>query len=947
MRRSQSHWSSVIRVSAHHLSCVILALVAAAPFLTRPGLPRDTDAELHVYRAAELGHTLRAGAFYPRWAPDLYLGYGYPIFNYYAPLTYYLANLFDGLPGLDIVGGVKAVFVLGLLVAALGAYLLGRELFGPAAGVLAAASFTFAPYVVFIDPHARGDLAEHFAICLLPLAFYAFRRLMSGVGGRGALLGSVSTLAALVFSHNLIGLVGGGLLLGYCVWEIVFGTGRRRAGWGALAFALAAAIMAFFWLPFLLERDAIQLDVVGPGHFDFHEHFLSLGELLAPSRVLDLGATAPRYRFNLGLAQWLLALPALGVLLRPGTPKSSTPSSRRSSRPFPTPPRAHTPLPYFVLAALGMLFLMLPASTVIWERVPGMAYLQFPWRLLGPANLMLAVCAAGGATLLAGRRWRGPALAAGLAAILLLALPVLYPPMWAPDFGPTAPQDIIAWERHSLALGTTSTGDFLPVEAAQVPMHPAPTLIESYARPGPVDRVNRAVVPDGAQVELVEHGPLHDRFAISTPVKFVLRLYTFYFPGWRATVDGEQVEIEIAGPEGFITLWVPRGEHDVLVRFGDTPPRTAGWIISAVGLATLIVALVLMRAPRVPGTGFLPGTPSLAIWLGGVLLLFVAFKSGVIDPHDNCLRYTSPPGQAWAAQHERRASFRADGGGQIQLLGYDLPRPRVRSGQDFSVVLYWRALMPLDANYQSFVHLARPLHILWGQQDHLNPGGLPTARWPLDRYVWDEYEIRVLPGTPPGEYLLNVGLYSMSGSYRLQRYDDDGHIVGDSMVVASVEVERPRRQPRLTELDMTDEVMLTFPHGGVTLLGYALPIRQATLASAWPVTLFWRADQDRPAARTRGLVLLDAGGQEVWRLSGAPVDGYYPFETWRAGEVVRDPFLFVPTQPMNLQAGAYRFAVVVSGDGNKPLMPQGASHVFVPLGSVEFLVDHKEEETEK
>ncbi|GAG35601.1 unnamed protein product, partial [marine sediment metagenome] len=73
------------------LLALALALVAAVPFLTRPGLPRQTDAELHVYRAAELGHALRAGAFYPRWAPDFYYGYGYPIFNYYAPLTYYLA----------------------------------------------------------------------------------------------------------------------------------------------------------------------------------------------------------------------------------------------------------------------------------------------------------------------------------------------------------------------------------------------------------------------------------------------------------------------------------------------------------------------------------------------------------------------------------------------------------------------------------------------------------------------------------------------------------------------------------------------------------------------------------------------------------------------------------------------------------------------------------------
>ncbi|MFQ6099668.1 MAG: hypothetical protein ACE5OS_00325 [Anaerolineae bacterium] len=915
--------------------CVILALalglIAAAPFLTRPGLPHHTDAELHVYRAAELGHILHAGVLYPRWAPDFYFGYGYPIFNYYAPLTYYLANLFDLLPGVGIVGGVKAVFVLGLVIASLGAYLLGRELFGPEAGVLAAASFTFAPYVVFVDPHARGDLAEHFAVCLLPLVFYTFRRLMSGalssskgrVGGRGALLGSVLTLAALVFSHNLLGLVTSGLLMVYWVWQIVFSRGRGRAGWGMLAFALAAAIVAFFWLPSLLECDAIKLDVVGPGHFDFREHFLSLSELLAPSRILDLGATAPHHWHNLGLAQWLLALPALGALLRREA------SGRRV-------------LFYFVLVGLGLIFLLLPVSMPIWESVPLMEYLQFPWRLLGPINLMLAVCAAGGAALLPAGRWRTPILAAGLTTILMLALPVLYPPMWAPDFGPTAPWDIIQWEQRSGALGTTSTGDFLPVEAALSPVRPAPWLVESYLQPGSVDRINRFTLPDGARVEIVEQGPLYNRITVNTPEQFVLRLLTFYFPGWRAYVDGKEVEIEVAGPEGFITLWVPEGEHEVLVRFESTPPRTAGWIISAVGLVMLIVALVLMRAPRVRNlqsairnrpTERSRLSPQSAIWLGGALLLFVFLKAVVIDPQDGRLRYTSPPGQAWAAQHELRANF----GGQIELLGYDLPRQHVRSGDEFPVVLYWHALLPLGVNYQSFVHLTRPPHILWGQDDHLNPGDLPTTRWPFDKYVWDEYEVQVLPGTPPGEYVLSAGLYSWAGGYRLQRYDEEG----DSAVIASVEVERPRRQPQLDELKMTRQVMATFSEGSVTLLGYAQPDNQATLPGEWRVTLFWRADSDHPAARVRDLVLLDAEGQEVWRLSGTPVDGYYPFEAWQAGEVVRDPLVFVLAQPLDLKPGIYRFDVTVSAD--VPLLPEGASGPSVALGTVEFIAKEGEE----
>ncbi|MEE8390650.1 MAG: hypothetical protein V3S14_07640, partial [Anaerolineae bacterium] len=727
--------------------------------------------------------------------------------------------------------------------------------------------------------------------------------------------------------HNLLGLVAAVLLLIYWVWEVVLGAGRSRVGWGGLAFILTGAISAFFWLPFLFERDAIKLQVIGPGHFDFHEHFLSWSELFAPSQVFDLGATAPHYHFNLGLAQWLLALPALGALVYllkvQKTCNQVSPLSR-----------SYAFLLYFILVGAGLIFLMTPVSTLIWERVPGMPFFQFPWRLMGPANLMLAVCAAGSVALLPARRWREPVVAMVLGAILLLALPVLYPPSWLPDFGGTLPQDIIEWERHSLAVGTTSTGDFLPVEAALAPIRPMPSLVESYTQPGPVDRVNRVVLPEGARLEIVEHGPLYDRFDISTPKQFVLRLYTFYFPGWRAYVDGDEVEIKVAGPEGFITLWVPQGEHEVLVRFEDTPPRTAGWIISAAGLVMLGVAALLIRSFH----DFHSPHFSLRslLWPGGALLLFVALKAGVIDPRDDWLRYTSPPGQAWAAQHEQRVNF----GGQIELLGYDLPRPRVRSGESFPVVLYWHALVPLDVNYQSFVHLGRPLHILWGQEDHLNPAGLPTKRWPLDKYVWDEYDVRVLPGTPPGEYMLNVGLYSRAGGYRLQRHDDSGRVVGDSVVIASVTVERPRRQPRVTELDMTSEVMVTFPEGCVTLLGYIQSHHQVTLPGVWPITLFWRADCDQPTARVRDLVLLDAGGEEAGRISGAPVDGYYPFETWQAGEIVRDPLEFVFAEPVNLKAGIYRFGVTLSA-GGEPLNPEGASNGFVSLGTVEFLIEEE------
>jgi hypothetical protein len=749
-----------------------LGLLAATPFLARAGLPRQTDAELHVYRTAELHRIVHQGVVYPRWAADLYLGYGYPIFNYYAPLTYHLGSLFATvLPGVDIVAATKMVFVLGLVLASLGAYLLGRALFEPAGGILAAASFTLSPYVLFIDPHARGDLAEHFAVCLVPLAFFFVHRLMEAPGP-GVLLGSVFSVSAIVFSHNLMGLTASALLLGYWVWRLLLGPERTQSLWALLAFALAAGLIAFFWLPALLERDAVKLEVIGPGHFDFRQHFLGLRELLAPSRLLDWGATGPRFRHNLGLARWVLAVPALAVL------------ARRLHRPPNEATKRHTA--FFLAGALGLTFLMLRPAADVWDVVPAMPYLQFPWRLLGPTNVMLAVCAASATALLPKKPWRRWVLAGSLALALLAALPLLYPPPWPARFGGTSPLDIIRWERDSQALGTTSTGDFLPATVEMIPS-PAETLIQSYEGHGPVDKVNRATLPEGAEVTILSHAPDHDRFRVSTSDPFVLRLYTFLFPGWRAYVDGRQVEIEIARPEGFITVPVPQGEHTVLVRFESTPARRAGWMVS------IVAAILLVAVPAGWGAHGVHRRASAAnlsssegLWLGGTLalvLLLVGSTLVLVDPQ-GWLHLNSPPGEARPAQHEVEASFE----GMIELLGYDLPRTQVRPGETVPLVLYWRALSDVKENYQSFVHLAQPLDTVWGQEDHLNPGGLPTRRWPRDKYVWDAYEIYVRPETPPGAYSLNVGLYLRSEGYRLKRVGEDGRPVGDSLVIDTVTV---------------------------------------------------------------------------------------------------------------------------------------------------------------
>ncbi len=306
------------RVDPGFVVILALALVAIWPFISRASLPEGSDAELHIFRLAELSYLLRGGEFYPRWAPNFYHGYGYPIFNYYAPLTYYLGFLVDILPRLDPVAGVKAVFVLGILASAVGMYGFVRDNWGRRGGYVAAAVFIYAPYVQYIDPHARGVMPESFSFGLFALALWSLDRLWRS-GGRWPWLAAVFLVAGIVLSHNLMGLLFFGMLAGWAVWRVFLTTeapDRRAAALRlGLALLLGLGMAAIFWLPVFLERNLVNLStLVGEqDNYDFHTHFLSIREMFAPSLRLDWGASEPAFRFNLGVAQWLLG--GLGLVL--------------------------------------------------------------------------------------------------------------------------------------------------------------------------------------------------------------------------------------------------------------------------------------------------------------------------------------------------------------------------------------------------------------------------------------------------------------------------------------------------------------------------------------------------------------------------------------------------------------------------------------------------------
>lgn len=782
------------------LVILLICLLAVWPLISREGLPEGTDAELHIFRLHELSYLIRGGEFYPRWAPDFYHGYGYPIFNYYAPLTYYLALPLELLPQVDAVLASKAVLVGGMLLAGLGLYGYTRDNWGRRAGYVAAALYVYSPYIQYIDPHIRGALPEAFSFAVFPPALWALDRLRRRPSA-GSWVAASLMVAAVILSHNLMGLFFFGLLFAWVLWMMV-AQRRQTTDDGQRAvdlpisqslnlFPLAALLLglglsAFFWLPVILERNAVTLTtLIGAGdNYDFRTHFLGLSELLAFSRRPDWGATQSPFLFNLGVAQWMAGV--LGVvLLMLGKV------------------RERAQLAFIAVAAVVVLFLMTPASEPVWELIPFLPYFQFPWRLLGAAAALLSILGAAGIEAVAHEAVAHEAVARGaeqhsrlrrqtawiyagcVAVAMLLALPLSQPTPWLP-FGEVNTLRMSLIENSGRWLGTTSTADYVPATVVMLPER-RDSMLDPIAEGLPPDRVNREAMPDGATVTAETVRPLLTRYHVSTPKEFRLRLYQFDFPGWQVLVDGEPAQTELAEPEGLIIVIVPEGEHVVEVSFGSTPPRMLGWLIAVV--AALLVgvgAWWLWRRPPKVALSALRDTSDAFRDDWPIALVAGVVTAGVLLLQPlGLFHYDSQAGKLALPAVEQPANF----GDQIALLGYNEAIEAIRPGDPIDLTLYWQAMRPLEIDYQVFVHVLNSDGELVAQSDKLNPGEFPTRRWPMDKYVPDSHRITLPTDLPPGIYQVVTGMWVQGEGWRLPVFDANGQPIGDYATLYSFRVE--------------------------------------------------------------------------------------------------------------------------------------------------------------
>ncbi|HUW96923.1 MAG TPA: hypothetical protein VMW58_14160, partial [Anaerolineae bacterium] len=132
---------------------------------------------------------------------------------------------------------------------------------------------------------------------------------------------------------------------------------------------------------------------------------------------------------------------------------------------------------------------------------------------------------------------------------------------------------------------------------------------------------------------------------------------------------------------------------------------------------------------------------------------------------------------------------RASLGGKVALYGYDVSAEVMQPGDTLYLALFWQALEPMDTPYTVFTHLLDEANHVRGQMDSQPLGGArPTTGWVPQEYLRDDYQLVVEPDAPPGDYVIEVGMYDASTPdfQRLPRIDDDGDVLDNRIILDTV-----------------------------------------------------------------------------------------------------------------------------------------------------------------
>ena len=841
------------------LLLLLLATVVVGPLLA-PTLRATTglgflntrgggDSPFLLFRLGQLVTALADGHFPVRWMPDAAYGLGYPFFSYYAALPYYIGAALH-FWGFGLVAAVKLTQWLGSVLAAWAMCGLvsrfggagqargegSNTRFGRRTAWLAAAAYAFAPYHL-VNIYVRGDsLTEFWAMGLYPLILWTAARLWDRPGRGRAILFSLS-YTALILTHNISALIFSPFVLLFFIL-LAAGTPAAHRGWKAgaalaVGLVLGLVLSAFFWLPALGEQGAVQLTTQTSGYYHYSNHFRTLASTsdsagLVQSTLIfdyDVAGMTP---FSMGLVQAILTaaglIAALLRLCRSGI-------------------RSLNPLTLFALLTLLISTLMItPASRPLWDHLPLLPMVQFPWRFLSVQALAAALLIAQVLDLDSPGRRVSRALSPAILTVLIVfsALAGLRPDAVALAAGDITAERMQLYEWFSGNIGTTTRYEYLPRAVV-----PRLYTSESIVTGRPMDV--RILAGEAIATRLETRTGKESWQVLVRTDSATIAFPVLYWPGWQARVDGKLVQVRPAESLGTITLDLPAGDHDVVLTLGRTPLRLMSEIASLLALAGCAIYWVrrglgpALTAQRLLAL-MVPILVSAAAVAAGLRLIpppSLPADDLTWDFGQQAYLHHNPDGVPFgdvAIMQSYRYSERTEGGWDVAIKWSELNR----SGLEAELALVYPAEAVQSVSYT-----------------------LATDRRPLVEP--DTAFFLPLPqAAPPGPWLLRLRVLDADG-FQVPALTSAGNHRGELYL-------RPVWVPVVSSGAAVDD-------RARLLSAQAAAMDPDTLE----VTLQWAVGKRMAANYKIATRLYDRAGNEWARLDTQPGYGFYPTSVWEPG----------------------------------------------------------------
>jgi hypothetical protein len=608
-RVSPSRPGNALRVHRFIGFAVILlaAALATAPILFHGSFCGD-DSEFHVVSWFEAQHSWLQGIPYPHWLPAANYGAGEPRFMFYPPLTWMLGAALGFVLPWHLVP--IAIIFLALFGTGFATRALALEALPDAAATLAGCAALFSGYALFTayERTAFAELSGGYWIPLL-LLFTLRDHNPSGSLWRRALDGSALPLALVLagawLSDGPVGVMASYLLAAVALTASVLGRSWAPILRASIAAVLGIGVPAIYLIPAAWEQHWVDLHAaINLPVFNIENNWLfahHTDPALAPyAMVLHRASLLAATMVSVTLAGILVVVLEVKLSAQHRTAASSFEFGKLSA--------GRRWWICMALIPVSVLFLQFPVSLPIWNLLPELRFLQYPWRwtlvVEAPMAIFFAAAVWPSQTT---RRWHRTAVAALCAVVFVTAATLAARTFLRVCSEGDTVADLLAAYRSG--AGVEGTDEYEAPDsdhwkiAKGLPdacfSSSSDTTLGIAGTPGAIPDWQPAQGSCESTATAQLRQPERMRIDTVTPHAGYLILRLLSYPAWHITVNGQPATPSDPRDDGLVAVPVPKGPVNLSVDWTTTHDVIlARWLSSTTLLLFVVLGLFERKLSR-------------------------------------------------------------------------------------------------------------------------------------------------------------------------------------------------------------------------------------------------------------------------------------------------------------------------------------------------------------